>query len=164
LEVSVRKFRSGDANFLLELSRAAFAEFSHDQGRSTLTLAEHWTCLIAEVVERAAVNAGAVATEPALEIRRAVGFVVLKLSGMQLAEVLAIAVVEHERGRGYGRALLRASEQLARKAGASGLLLHTADANLAAFELFMKSGFRVKRRLPRYYVNVYDACELQKDW
>jgi ribosomal protein S18 acetylase RimI-like enzyme len=79
-------------------------------------------------------------------------------------ELVAIAVVERERGRGVGSALLKAAEIRARAGGTPGITLHTAEANVAALELFTKRGFRVRRRLRRYYVGVFDACELVKKW
>lgn len=127
-------------------------------------MAERWTCVVAELVEPPHRGSTSFVKEPTPRSERAIGFVVLRAERGELAEVQAIAVVEEERGRGFGRALLEAAERAARVAGASGMLLHTADANLAAFELFMKSGFRITRRILRYYRNVYDACEMQKDW
>jgi ribosomal protein S18 acetylase RimI-like enzyme len=92
------------------------------------------------------------------------GFVVVRIERDRLAELVAIAVVERERGRGVGSALLKAAEIRARAGGTPGITLHTAEANVAALELFTKRGFRVRRRLRRYYVGVFDACELVKKW
>lgn len=142
----IRALRASDKAFVLSLSNAAFSEFSPDPARSTLWLAEHFVTLVAE-------RDGA-----------QVGFVVVRIERGKLAELVAIAVVESERGHGVGRALLKAGEIRARAGGASGVVLHTADANLAAFELFIKSGFRIRRRLKRYYVGVFDACEMLKTW
>lgn len=144
--LSVRRLRGDDAEFVLELSRSAFSEFSRDPARPTLWMAEHFTGLLAARGERR------------------VGFAVVRVQRSRPAELVAIAVIEAERGRGVGRALLQAAEQRARVAGSSGLMLHTAQANLAAFELFLKAGFRVCRHLPRYYLGVYDACEMLKTW
>lgn len=142
----IRGLRGADAGFVLELSEQAFAEFSRDPARSTLWMAEHFVTLLAE------------------RQGKPQGFVVVRVERDALAELTAIAVVERERGRGVGRALLQAAERRARAQGARGMTLHTADANLAALELFTRAGFRVKRRLPRFYVGVYDACELVKEW
>lgn len=163
LAVSTRPFRVSDENFVLTLSAEAFGEYAKEGARSTLEMAKRWTCLVAEIPGVVpAPTAATLATRRAPA--RAVGFVVLKAERGELAEILAIAVVEEERGRGFGRALLEAAEQKARAARTSGVMLHTADANLAALELFVRSGFRVKRRIARYYRNVYDASEMLKNW
>lgn len=144
--LSIRGLRGTDADFVLALSKQAFGEFSREPARSTLWMAEHFVSLLAE--------------------RRGErqGFVVVRVERGALAELAAIAVVAHERGRGVGRALLAAATRRARAAGARGLVLHTAEANLAALELFTRAGFRVTRRLPRFYVGVFDACEMVKEW
>ncbi len=142
--VSVRSLRSADAEFVQALSEQAFSEFSRQAGHRTLWMAEHFPCLVAE-------RAG-----------ERVGFAVLRLASPDLAELTAIAVLESARGRGVGRALLLAVEDRARQEGAAGILLHTADANVAALELFLKRGYRIRRRLKRHYRGVFNACELVK--
>lgn len=142
--LEVRGVRSTDMDFVRELSQQVFLEFSREPGARTLWMAEHYTCLIAE---RSAAR---------------VGFAVLRLEPQRLAELAAIAVTETERGRGVGHALLRAAELRARQHGAPGIRLHTADANVAALDLFLKAGYQIRRHLPRHYRNMYDACELVK--
>jgi ribosomal protein S18 acetylase RimI-like enzyme len=66
------------------------------------------------------------------------------------------------RGRGVGFGLLCAAERLARLGRAKQLKLHTADFNLPAIELFMRSGYRIVRRAPRYYRHRFAACEFEK--
>lgn len=138
-----RRFGARDRAFVAALAREAFAEFAREPVGSTLSLVQRHTSLIAE------------------RDGTPVGFATLRL-GRGEAELLAIAVVPHERGRGVGRALVRLAESTAREASARSLSLHTADANLAALSTFLRSGFRVERRLPRYYRGVFDACELRK--
>jgi ribosomal protein S18 acetylase RimI-like enzyme len=142
----LRSLRGDDAAFVSQLSAEAFSEFAPDARRSTLWLAEHHPTL---VVERSGDR---------------VGFCVVRSAQRHPAELIAIAVRERERGRGIGRALLAGAERLARAAGSTGLVLHTAEANLAALDLFMKSGFRVTRKLPGYYLRVFDAVEMLKEF
>ena len=78
------------------------------------------------------------------------------------AELCAIAVDESARGRGVGAQLLRFVERELERDGIRELSLHTAVANLAALELFMKHGFSVMQRLPRYYRGVFEALALRK--
>jgi len=90
-----------------------------------------------------------------------VGFAVLRASG-DVAHLDAIAVEEPHRGRGLGRRLLSAVEAQAERCGAKLLRLVTADANLAALELFFKAGYFIERRLQRYYPRGQDALGLVK--
>lgn len=140
---TIRRLLPSDEAFVRKLSEQAFSEFARDAARSTAAMARQFGGL---VVERDGVP---------------LGFAVLRQGGGG-AELVAIAVLEEERGRGVGRALLRACENAARRAGAPFLTLRTADANLAALELFHKHGYRVTGRLPRYYAGVFDARELTK--
>lgn len=145
LALSVRRFRQGDESFVTRLARKAFAEYSNAPGL--------------EAAEMAASNP----TLLALEGHNPVGFVTLEPArDQQIAYVVALAVVEERRGRGVGHGLLCAAERLARVAGARTVQLHTADFNLAALELFLRSGYRIARRLPRYYRRRFAACELEK--
>lgn len=143
-QVKIRVLEGADAAFVKELAELAFGEFSRDAGRSTLWMAEHHPTWIA------------------LRGEERIGFAVLRAAGRQLAELLAIAVVERERGRGVGRALIERAESAARVRGAPGISLHTADANVAAIDLFKKRGFHVVRHFARYYREMYDACEMRK--
>ena len=70
------------------------------------------------------------------------GFVVVEPGSFATAYISAIAVLEEARGEGIGRALVRAAEQLARAEGAVQMALTTADSNVAALALFLRSGFR----------------------
>lgn len=135
-----------DEDFVRTLSQWAFEEFSHDPGTNTLWMAQHYRTLIATWDGQPS------------------GFVVVDVVRHPEAALTAIAVIPHARGRGVGRALVGAAELTARSTGRSALMTHTADANLAALDLFIKHGFRIVRRLPRYYLGMYNACELVKRW
>jgi ribosomal protein S18 acetylase RimI-like enzyme len=84
---------------------------------------------------------------------RALGTVMLQLwphaehvvRGPDEAEFRALAVAPRARGRGVGRALLRAVIDRARDAGVRQLLLSTQTTMLAAQHLYTEAGFR---RLP----------------
>jgi ribosomal protein S18 acetylase RimI-like enzyme len=143
--IRLRAFATTDLEFVRELSKDAFAEFSREPVLTTLAMVRRHRSFIAE---RDGV---------------AIGFAVVSLVSAASAELVAIAVVERERGRGVGRALLTLAENAARRAGARFLSLHTAEANLAALELFHKQGFELERRLLRYYLGVFDACEMRKE-
>lgn len=139
--VTLRHRTPTDTQAIERLARAAFTEYSWERGRVRL--------------ERTL-------TVVACRGVRLVGFVILELSARELGTIPAIAVDEREQGKGVGRRLLAAAERLARERGVRELTLHTAQANVAAFELFAKSGYRLVRRIPRYYRGVFDACEMLK--
>ena len=141
----LRPFATTHLEFVRELSKDAFAEFAREPVLTTLAMVRRHRSFVAE-------RDGA-----------PIGFAVVSLVSASSAELVAIAVVERERGRGVGRALLTLAENAARRAGARFLSLHTADANLAALELFHKHEFELERRLLRYYLGVFDACEMRKE-
>jgi ribosomal protein S18 acetylase RimI-like enzyme len=90
------------------------------------------------------------------------GFAIVHPLNQRSVDLCAIAVEEEARGRGIGRALLAHVEQTVVEAGLSEIRLHTAQSNLSALELFLKCGFRLEQRMPRFYRGVYDACALVK--
>ncbi len=138
--------RSDDAGFIKTLSQWAFDEYSNDAGAGTLWMAEHYRTFVATMEDRH------------------VGFAIVDLVRQPHAELTAIAVSPGERGRGVGGHLLSIVESATRNVGRGCLVAHTADANLAALDLLIKHGYRITRRLPRYYVGMYNACELVKHW
>jgi ribosomal protein S18 acetylase RimI-like enzyme len=143
--LEVRRFREEDAARVGQLGRQAFFEFSRTPGRSTLEMARRNTTLVATLND-----------EP-------VGLAILAFGKpAAIAELLALAVQRAQRGRGIGVTVLLAAEQLVRARQGVKLRAHSADFNLAALELFLKHGYRIVRRCPRYYLGRFDACELEK--
>jgi len=145
LQVSVRRFAPEDRAFVAALSERAFAEYGGEPARYTLS-----------VIDRSDTR-----TWLAVEADVPVGLVVLELGGSR-ATILAIAVTESARGRGIGQRLMQAAERHAQAQGARQLTLSTADANLAALDLFLRRGFRIVRRRLGFYSRRQDACELEK--
>jgi len=144
-KVSVRSFTVEDAAFVAELSQQAFAEY-----------AAHPTGYILSVIERPDTR-----TWLAVQAGAPVGMVILALRGIQAA-ILAVAVSEQARGRGIGGLLMQVAERHAQARGVRQLELCTADANLAALDLFLRRGFRMVRRRPAFYSRRQDACQLEK--
>lgn len=140
----VRSRRAEDDDFIVRLSRQAFAEFSTEPGSSTLRMARAGSTWVAE-------QNGA-----------PVGFAVTRSTGPESAELCAIAVDEPARGVGVGGALLAKVEYALGRAGIGALTLHTSLTNSSALELFYKRGFRSDQRLPRFYRGVLDACVMHK--
>jgi ribosomal protein S18 acetylase RimI-like enzyme len=136
--------RSADDEFIGRLAARAFAEYD---GHPALTAQR--------LVQRGS-------TWLAWRAARPLGFAIVHPLDPQRVELCAIAVEEDARGLDVGRALLASVEQKVASVGAREIRLHTAQANLSALELFLKSGFRVERRMPRFYRGMYDACALTK--
>jgi ribosomal-protein-alanine N-acetyltransferase len=76
--------------------------------------------------------------------------------------VLAVAVARRARARGIGGQLMHVAERHAFAGGVRRLTLFTADANLAALDLFLRRGFRIIARKPGFYARGQDACQLEK--
>lgn len=142
--IRVRARVEEDDELIVRLSASAFGEYAPGAGVSTLRMAQAgraWVALLGD--ER-------------------VGFAIVDGTGERNAELVAIAVTEHARGRGVGKALLAFVERDLARAGTRELTLHTAEANASALELFVKRGFRSERLLPRFYRNVYPAWVMRK--
>lgn len=142
--LSFRRPRPSDDAFIARLAAQAFGEYSKNPEWTTLDMAHRGIVWLAWRRDQP------------------VGFAIYQHSGGDTAELTAIAVDEPARGAGVGAALLAHVEREATRAGIRGLGLHTAAANLSAMELFVKRGFRITRRLPRFYRGVFEACELSK--
>jgi ribosomal protein S18 acetylase RimI-like enzyme len=144
--VTLRQAAKGDRPFIEALSSEAFGDFDRFAGAHTAQL------LRGAGVTLVAEYAGELA-----------GFVVVELQKTRgTAHVQAIAVRRDHRGRGIGRRLLLAAENVARTRGAGALHLTTAQANVEALALFLKCGFRIERRMERFYPRGQDACYLIK--
>jgi ribosomal protein S18 acetylase RimI-like enzyme len=143
----LRLLAAEDAPFVRALSRDAFGEFDPHAARTTAHLlarpgARGW------IAERGGEPVGFVITEP--EPRNALA-------------ITAIAVARAARGSGVGGLLMRAAERHAVVRGSSRITLTTAQANLAALDLFLRCGFSItERRLVRYWRG-QPACRLEKN-
>jgi ribosomal protein S18 acetylase RimI-like enzyme len=146
--ITIRRYADTDAGFVGALGEEAFREYDGGGGRA----ATH-------VVAMA--NAARMHTLVAERTNRFVGFVTIEVNG-ESAHVSAIAVIRDARGRGIGARLLRAAEKLAQELGARVVVLETGEANLAALDMFVRAGYRIEGRIPRYYRTGYDALTLRR--
>jgi ribosomal protein S18 acetylase RimI-like enzyme len=163
--LTIRPYETADDAFIASLARDAFDEFTPKAVNHTLLMVRRCTTLVAlqEVARRGPrAAAAAPSSTPAPPLVR-VGFAAIGDEGSGTVVLNAIAVVRGERGRGIGRRLMLAFEQLARGRGARRLELCTADCNLAALDLFYRRGFRLLRRRERFYERGQAACILVKD-
>ena len=141
----IRGGSPGDARLVSELSERVFSEYTPGAGLRTLRMAQ---------------RSGA-RTLVAVVAGRPVGFAIVVVSSTG-AHLDAIAVSEQARGRGVGRALLAGAEELAQSVGAPSLGLVTADSNLAALDLFLRAGYTLGARYPRYYERGQNAVHMSK--
>jgi len=142
--LQIRQRQSADDRFIGRLAARAFAEYD---GQPAITMER--------LVQRGT-------TWVAWRGGRPVGFATVHPVNPRIVDLCAIAVEEEARGLGVGRALLAHVELAVVRAGLQEIRLHTAQSNLSALDLFLKCGFRVERRMPRFYRGMYDACELCK--
>lgn len=149
MKIATRRYAVADVDFVRALAAEAFSEYDGSE-----------THAASNVV--AMVSAARTHTLVAESSNRPVGFVTLDTNG-DAAHIAAIAVVRDARGRGVGARLLRAAERLAQKLGARRVALETGEANLAALEMFVRAGYRIESRVPRYYRTGYDALTLRRE-
>jgi ribosomal protein S18 acetylase RimI-like enzyme len=131
--------------FIAGLAERAFAEYSPRSGEHTLAMTRR----------RRAV------TLVAVEHDVPVGFAILQRD-VRVGHLDAIAVEDGARGTGVGRRLLAQVQAEGKGRGLLEIRLVTAQANLAALQLFFAQGFRFSRRLWRFYSNGQDAVMLTK--
>ena len=136
--LTFRRRRPSDDAVIVQVGKRAFAEYDLRSAETTGHLARTVTTWV--------VTRG----------DQVLGFAMVQVRPPG-AELCAIAVAEGERGAGVGASLLRHVVQQLEREGVARLSLHTAEANSAAMDLFLKLGFRRDVRLPRYYRGVFDA-------
>lgn len=145
----LRAYRASDAPFVEKLARAAFGEYSPRAGAPSV---------------EAATQPGVVAIVAA-SASEPIGFAMLTIHatrGASFASLDAIAVDERERGRGVGKALLAGVERAAKKHRVKEIRLVTAESNVAALDLFIRSGFAISERHARYYPRGQNAVSMRK--
>ena len=98
----------------------------------------------------AAALADLLATPGAFAFHLADGFVLLRAAGDE-AEILTLAVSPPARGRGLGRALLRAAADHAASLGVRSLFLEVGTENPAALALYAGLGFAKAGQRKAYY-------------
>lgn len=144
--IAMRLANPSDARFVRELAARAFGEYDPHAAATTgrLMLQRGAHTVLAERAERP------------------IGFAILQPETGNVLALNAIAVLETERGRGVGRRLMQAAEHYARDRAFRILSLTTAQANLAALDLFLRLGFEITERHERYYAGGQPACRLAK--
>jgi ribosomal protein S18 acetylase RimI-like enzyme len=144
--IAIRALEPQDARFIARLAPQAFGEYDPSAARTTAAMLREpgATTLLA-----------ARGDEP-------LGFVILRPEAPHVLSINAIAVTASARGRGVGRMLMQAAEGYAKSRGAVRLTLNTAQANLAALDLFLRRGFVIVDRSVVRYWRGQPACKLEK--
>jgi ribosomal protein S18 acetylase RimI-like enzyme len=143
---TVREFRAGDLDFIRALAKLAFSEYTPWSGRHTTRMAQRPTSrtFVAEVE-------GALA-----------GFAIVDFAAPDVATLDAIATDAPHRATGVGRALLERVELEIGSRGVRRLRLVTAEANVAALDLFFKRGFHIEQHKRAFYPRRQNAVVLEK--
>lgn len=144
-DVAIRRATPADAAFIRELAQLAFAEYDPNAAHAA-------TAMMLEAGAR---------TLLAERAGTPLGFVILHAQSSTALAINAIAVSPGERGKRIGQRLMQAAEHHARSHGFTRITLTTAQANLAALDLFLRSGFNITHRTTRYFGN-QPACKLEK--
>lgn len=71
--------------------------------------------------------------------------------------VISIAVLPHARRKGIGESLLRRAIEAIKRRGLKEVYLEVRVSNTPAINLYHKLGFKIVRRVPRYYADGEDA-------
>ncbi len=145
MALTLRSFEPRDFAALHRLDQACFPpgiSYSKTTLRYFLTLPSA-DCVIAE-------DAG-----------RIVGFVVSE-ENPPLAHIITLDVMEKDRRRGVGTALLQQLEANLALRGVRSILLETATDNEPAVAFWKSHGYRIEATLKRYYLGRIDAHEMRK--
>ncbi len=92
---------------------------------------------------------------------RIVAFVVSE-ENPPLAHIITLDVMEKDRRRGVGTALLQQLEANLALRGVRSILLETATDNEPAVAFWKSHGYRIEATLKRYYLGRIDAFEMRK--
>jgi [ribosomal protein S18]-alanine N-acetyltransferase len=90
------------------------------------------------------------------------GMILMRIAADE-AEVLTLAVAPAERRAGIGAALLHEATIRAAALGARAVFLEVSVANIAARQLYFRTGFVQAGRRPHYYSDNSDALVLRLD-
>ena len=140
----VRRAVSQDAAAIIAVERACFRDAWSSNGIDTILSDEKSLVFLAEIETKI------------------VGYAAAWVVGDE-GEVTRVAVVEAERGRGVGGALLETMQIECARRGAKVLFLEVRDGNLAARTLYHKCHWREVGRRKRYYEDGEDALVMRWD-
>lgn len=143
--MEIRRARGADIDAVVELEKASFAVPWSKSGFLFELRSEYADFLLA------------------CEGERLLGFAIAHLAGDD-SELFNIAVAESERGKGIASALIDECVRLAKKRGASRMLLEVRASNKPARSLYLKKGFQVLGVRRSYYeLPTEDAVMMERE-
>lgn len=146
MSVTVRPAQENDLEAILELEALAF-----DTDRLSR---RGWRAQLRQSPARAVV---------ALCANTLVGAgMILLRSDSSDARLYSLATDPNWRGRGVGRLLLSALEDLARAAGRTGIRLEVKEFNASALALYKRAGYEQIGRIDGYYTDGTNALRLRR--
>jgi ribosomal protein S18 acetylase RimI-like enzyme len=155
VQAEIRPARYDDAEFLVELSDRAFRQYLSFARTNMIRMMRNPACAILVAEEQIRLGFAVVHLRT---LDRAYG----PWSRPTTAHLDAIAVRPSVSGRGVGRRLLAAAEELARARGAISMSLLTAEKNVRAQRLFRSGGFRLVAPLGEVYEDGQKAIAMLK--
>jgi ribosomal-protein-alanine N-acetyltransferase len=90
-------------------------------------------------------------------------FVIGMIEPDSTGHVVALAVAPSQRRRGYGRRLMHEVEQGFLRRGVTNVRLEVRTTNEVAQKLYLGLGYKIIRRMPRYYTSGDDGYLMVKD-
>ena len=93
---------------------------------------------------------------------KVVGYVIALLRGGALGHIISVAVDPKYRGRGIGKSLLKAIEELLRDSGAKVIRLEVSEDNEVAINLYRKLNYEIVDRIEKYYPDGSNAYVMMK--
>jgi [ribosomal protein S18]-alanine N-acetyltransferase len=98
----------------------------------------------------------------AMTSKTLIGFILSRMAGGE-AEILSIAIVQRQRGRGFARPLLDLHLRRLAGLGARAVFLEVDERNVAARALYRRAGFYDVGRRQGYYQTGVSALVLRRD-
>ncbi len=87
---------------------------------------------------------------------RIIGTYVLMPRSNNAMELINIAVIGKEQGKGLGKLLLKHAIKEARRSGAKRLFVGTGNSSLGQLAFYQKAGFRMTKIIKGYFLKGYD--------
>ncbi len=151
--ITLRHYRPGDFNRLLEIDQACFVEgiaYDQDEMRYYVNMPSAVTI---------------VAEEAGAGIIR--GFIIADRLGSQRAShfmgrIITIDVMPQGQHNGMGTLLLAKAEDELKQAGCDHVVLEVAVDNERALRFYKKHGYSVLKILPKYYLDSIDGLMMGK--
>jgi len=94
--------------------------------------------------------------------KEVIGYIFSRIEHKERGHIVSIAVDPRWRHRGVGKALLLEAMKLLKDAGCKSVYLEVRVSNHVAINLYRSLGFKIIKRIPRYYRNGEDAFLMQR--